>query len=104
MRTRDGVVVGALVAHDADAAHGEQHGEALPDAVIPVAGFHLGDDDGVGFAQDAESLARDVAEDADGEAGAGKGLALDDFLGQAELRADFADFVLEELRAAARRA
>ena len=50
----DGVIVGALVAHDADALHREQHGEGLPDAVIPVARFHFALHDGIGIAQDVE--------------------------------------------------
>src|SRR6185436_727522 len=38
----------------------------------------------------------DFAEDADGEAGAGEGLAIDDFFGEAELEAELAHFVFEK--------
>src|ERR1700744_3851824 len=37
----DGVVVGPLVAHDADAAAGEEDGERLPDLGVPAARLHL---------------------------------------------------------------
>ena len=53
--------------------------------------------DRVGLAQDRELLAGDLAGAADGEAGAGEGVAADEALGQAELAAEGADLVLEEL-------
>ncbi|MEY5025724.1 MAG: hypothetical protein RLZZ244_1252 [Verrucomicrobiota bacterium] len=92
----DGVLVGTFIPHDADGTDGEEDGEALPDLVVPVAGFHLGHDNGVGFAQDAEALCGDVPEDADGEAGSRERLAVNDFLWESELGSDLADFVLEE--------
>ena len=86
----DGVLVGAFVAHDADGAHGEEDGESLPDLVVEVGLLHLVDDDLVGAAQDGELAGRDFADAADGESGAGEGLAHDHFLGEAALTAPFA--------------
>ena len=54
-------------------------------------------DDPVAGAQGVELLAGDLADDADGEAGAGEGLAEDHLLGQAEGEADLAHLVLEEI-------
>ncbi len=45
----------------------------------------------------SSALARDFAEAADGEAGAGEGVPPDDFFGQAELQAELADFVFEQV-------
>jgi hypothetical protein len=92
----DGVVVGAFVAHDADAADGEEDGEALPDFVVPAAAFHFFADDAVGGAEDREAFGGDFTQNADGEAGAGERLAEDDFFGEAEFEAELADFVFEE--------
>ena len=52
--------------------------------------------DGVGAAQHRQVGRGDRAEEADGQAGAGEGLALDDLVRQAERAADRAHFVLEE--------
>src|SRR4029077_15207257 len=46
----DGVLVRALIAHHADRAHWQKYGERLPDAIVPVARFHLALHDGVGLA------------------------------------------------------
>ena len=91
------MVVGAVVAHDADGAHGEEDGEGLPDRVVEAVAADLVEIDGVGLAEDRELLAGDGAGAADGEAGAGEGVAADEAVGQAELAAEGADLVLEEL-------
>ena len=54
-------------------------------------------DDRVGVAQQLEVVRRDLAEDADGQARTGEGLALDDLVRQAEFAADRADLVLEQV-------
>ena len=81
------VVVGAAVAHDADRAHRQQHGERLPDVVVEAGVADLLEVDRVGLAQDVELFARDLARAADGEAGAGERMAADEAFGQAELAA-----------------
>ena len=65
-------VIRAVVAHDADALHRQQHGEGLPDRVVEAGVADL-EIDGVGLAQDLELLARHGAGDADGAAGPGNG-------------------------------
>ena len=79
-------VVGAAVAHHADGADREQHGEGLPDGVVEAGAAQLLEVDRVGLAQDVELLGGDLAGAADGEAGAGEGVAADEAVGQAELR------------------
>ncbi|GGQ30916.1 hypothetical protein GCM10010215_63780 [Streptomyces virginiae] len=92
------MAVGAAVALDADAADvREQDDRALPDLAVQAGGGELVAGDGVGLAQQVQALLGDLADDADAEAGAGEGLALDDLVGQAELLADHADLVLEQL-------
>ena len=93
---RADVIVGAPVAHHADRAHRQQHGEGLPDLVVETGLADLVEVDGVGLAQDVELLACDLAGDADGEARAWKRMAADEALGQAELSAQRADLVLEQ--------
>src|SRR3954469_21426964 len=90
-------VVGAAVAHDAHRLHREQHGKGLPDVVVETVLADLVDVDGIGLAQDVEFFAGDVAGAADGEAGARERVAADEDFGQAELAAELAHFVLEQL-------
>ena len=93
---RDGVIVGALVAHDADRAQVRERGEILVDAALKA---RLGDllaEDGVRLADDVQLLLGDVADDADGKARAGEGLTPDKAFGQAELNAELAHLILEE--------
>jgi hypothetical protein len=49
-------VVGAAVAHHADGAHRQQHGEGLPDLVVEAGLADLVEIDGVGLSQDVELL------------------------------------------------
>ncbi len=93
----DDFLVGTAVAHDADAFDGEEDGEGLLGAFAEHAGgAQLVDEDGVGLAQGLQAIPGEGAEAADGEAGAGEGLAPDDFVGQAEGGAEAAHFVFEE--------
>ena len=95
-RNAQHVVVGAAVAHDADGAHGQQHGEGLPDGVVEAGLADLVEIDGVGLAQDVELLARDLARNADGEARTRERMAADEGFGQAKLAAQRPDLVLEQ--------
>ena len=45
---RDGELVGARIAHHAHALHRQQHGEALPEPLVPARPAHFLGDDGVG--------------------------------------------------------
>ena len=65
--------------------------------LVQAGGLDLFDDDGVGFLQDGNALRRDLPEDANGQAGTGEGLAVNDLVGHAEVAADTADFILEEV-------
>ena len=73
-----------------------RHGEGLPDLPLEAGGADLLADDGVGPLEQGDLLGRDLADDADAEAGAGEGLAPDDLVGEAELGAEGAHLVLEQ--------
>lgn len=93
---RDGVVVGAAVAHDADGAQVGEGGEVLSQ-VSGKAGFvDFFPVDGVSVLDDFDFFRGDFADDPDAETGAGEGLAADEAFGNAKLAADFSDFVFEE--------
>ena len=94
---RDDVRVGPPVAHDADAPDRGQDRERLPDASVEAGRLDLVDDDPVRVAEGVQPLGGDLADDPDGEAGAGERLALDHRLGQAQLRANQPDLVLEQV-------
>lgn len=92
------MAVRAAVALDADAADvREQDDRALPDLAVQAGRGQLVAGDGVGLAEQVQTVLGDLADDADAEAGAREGLALDDLVGQAELLADHPDLVLEQL-------
>ena len=93
----DHVLIAAAVAHHADGFHRENGGEGLGGAAIEVLGNDFFEEDFVGIPQNGEAVFGDFAEAADGEAGAGEGVSPDDFLGQAELQAELADFVFEQV-------
>ena len=94
---RHHVVVGALIAKDADRLDRQKHGKRLPDLPIVARFHHLVLQHGVGIAENFELVRGDVAHHPHPEAGAGKGLAPDHLLGQAQRGAHLADLVLEEL-------
>ena len=81
-RKRDGVLVTALVTDHADGFDRQQHGKRLPDLLVQTRRRDFLEDDSVGLAQHFQAFLGDLAEHADGQAGAGKGLALDDFIRQ----------------------
>ena len=92
----DGVGEGALAVFDADRLEVGHDGEVLPDlALQPVFGELLAQD-GVRLAHTFQPLARDRAQAAHAQAGAGEGLAVDHTVGQAERLADDAHFVFIE--------
>ena len=75
----------------------QQHGEGLPDRVVEAGVADLLEIDRIGLAQDRQLLRRDVAGDADGEAGTRERMAADQAVRQAELAAERAHLVLEQL-------
>src|ERR1700738_4549196 len=91
------MVVSAKVSHHAHAAHRQQHRKRLPDVVIEPRAPDLFDEDLVGKPQDVELLARDLARATDRKTRAREGMPADESLGEAELAAEHADFVLEQL-------
>ena len=94
---RDRVLVGALVAHHADALHRQQHGERLPQPPVPAGALHFVRDDRVGAAHQSQARLGDLAEDPHGQAGTGERLPPDELVVEPELLADGAHFVLEQL-------
>ena len=94
---RDHLVVGSLVALHADGLHGEQHGEALPDALRLARAAQLVAHDRVGGTNARHALVIDGADDAHREPRAGERLARDQLLGEAEVAANGAHLVLEQL-------
>ncbi len=92
----DRVRVRPLVALHAHGADPGQHREALPQVAVQPGAADLFLEDRVRLAQDLEPLVRDLADDPDGEAGAGERLPPDHSLGEPELGADTAHLVLEE--------
>ena len=90
------VVVGAVVAHDAYGADAGQNAEELGHLGL-VAGFcHLVTEDPVGLLEDPDLFSGDLTDDAHTQAGAGEGLTPHQLVGDAQLLAYPADFVLEE--------
>src|SRR6185437_5919773 len=90
------VIVGAAVAHHADAAHRQQHREGLPNGIIQTGAADLVEIDRVRLAQYFELVARNRAGHADREAGAGERMPPDEALRQAEFTAELAHLVLEQ--------
>src|SRR6185503_16835819 len=80
-----------------DGANGEEDGERLAGAVVEVVFAELFDEDRVGAAEKVGVFLADFAEDADAEAGAGEGMAMNHLAREAELDSETADLVLEQL-------
>ena len=93
----DGVLIGAGIAHHADALHRQQHGEALPKARVPPFALHFLSDDGIRSPQQIQPFRRDLAENTHRETGPGKRLADDELVFERQLASDLAHLVLEEL-------
>src|SRR6185312_9876869 len=81
--------VRAIVAHDADALHREEHGEHLPEGVVEAGGADLVADDLVRLAEYLEPRLRYLAQTADREAGARERVPPEDVTWHVERRARF---------------
>ena len=93
---REGVIVGAAVAHDADRAGVGQNGEVLVDLSVKTCICDLLTENRVRLAQNVALLLGDLAGDADAEAGTRERLAHNEILRQTELKAELTDLVLEQ--------
>ena len=82
---RQGIVISSAVAHNAHRAHIGQHGKILADLGIETGVSDLLPEDGVCIPKGIRLLLGDLADDADGQAGAGEGLTLNQILRQAQL-------------------
>ena len=92
------MTVGASVALHSHGAHvRQQHHRALPDLVVEPGGGELLPGDGVGGPQHTQVLGRHLADDANAQPRPGEGLTGDDLLRHAQLAADGAHLVLEQL-------
>ena len=91
------MAVGALVAHHPDRSDVGKHGERLPDLAFEPGQAQFLTDDRVGLLQQRHPLRGDLADDPHPETGAREGLAPHHLVGQAELGAEFAHLVLEQL-------
>ena len=90
----NGPIIGALAVRHAGGLEIGHDREILPDLALEAILGELLAEDGVGFAHSLEPVARDGADAADAEAGAGERLPEDHVVGQAEGLADDADFIL----------
>ncbi len=93
---RDGMVVRPAVSHDADASHIRERGEVLAEGLVDAGLGDLFAIDGIGLLDDLDLLRRDLADDADAEAGARERLAIDEMLGDAKLAASLSHLILEQ--------
>ena len=91
-----GVVVGPAITHDAHAAGVGEDSEILVHILVLAGLGDLVPEDEIGLAEGVGLLFGDLADDADGKAGTGEGLAGHQVLGQAQLPAQLADLVLEQ--------
>jgi len=66
-------VIAPGVAHDADCSDRKQHRKTWAVLRLKVGGDQFFEHDLIGVAKNAEALGRDVAQDADGQPGAGEG-------------------------------
>src|SRR5687768_3909498 len=94
---RENVLIRSLVTHHPHAADRQQHGKRLGGLAIEVCFSNLIDHDLIGVLKNLDALGGHFSEDADGESGAGKGVAPHELFLEAELDAKAPDFVLEEL-------
>ena len=93
----DEVIVGAVVAHDTDGAHARQHAEKLRQVLFIAVFRHFIPQHPVGVLQDLHLFGGDLADDAHAESRAGERLTPHKLMRDAELFADAAHLVLEQV-------
>src|SRR5664280_276889 len=93
----DCVRVGAHVTHHAYRHYRQEHRERLPDLVVHSGALDFADDNVVGFLQQGPALGSHLAQDAHRQSRPGKRLTLQDLFRHAQVAADLAHFVLEQV-------
>src|SRR6266851_991316 len=93
----DDVGVGAIVAHHAHGLERRQNCKGLPDLTVEAEMLDLVHHDPIGVAQDFQALGGDLSKAADRQARPGERLAVHHLLRHAELDADRAHLVLEQI-------
>ncbi len=91
------MAVGAKVAHDAHAAGIGKHRKALPELPVQAGGPYLVHDYPVAGAEHLQLLPRDLADDTDGQAGAGEGLAVNHLLRKSQSQTHLPHLILKEV-------
>src|SRR6185437_702671 len=94
---RDNLVVGSIVPLHSDGTDREQHRERLPDIVVKPGRSDFFGVDVVRPPEDLQVLRGHLADDPDGEARAGKRMSANHLFRQAQLSANLANLVLEQL-------
>lgn len=87
------LLVGALVAHNANCLDREQDREGLADLVVELRATNLLDIDAICVLENFDLFPRHRAEDTDGETWAGERMALDEMCGDGEQTSQSAHFV-----------
>src|ERR1700677_2653700 len=91
------MIVAAPITHDADRANGEKHREGLAHLVVEILAAQLLDEDRVRAAQQVRKGLVDLAENANPQAGTGKGMPSHHLHRQAQREAEIANLILEQI-------
>ena len=94
---RDHRIMPASITRDANAFHGQKHGECLTGFVVPTGLTQLFDEDVIRKLQCVGRFARDFTENAHAETGARKWVSVDHLGWQTELDTDAPNFIFEKL-------
>lgn len=94
---RNNLVIHPLVSHHTNSPARQESGIRLANLSVQARSLNLADEDVVGLPCNFNLLGVNLAENADGDAGPGEGVAPNEVLGDAKAGAELADFVLEEL-------
>ena len=93
----NGVIIGALITHNTNAAHVGQRGKILAGALSGGQLIHFLAPDCISILYNGNLFLGNIADNADGKAGAGERLAGDQIFRQAQFTASLADFILEQV-------
>lgn len=93
----DQMIVGTVIAHDADRMHIRQDGEELLELAFQTALLNLITENGIGFLQNTDFLRGNLADDADAETRSRERLPPDQLMRNAELLTDRTDLILEKI-------